>query len=138
VGQRVATVNPAADDLLKDAFAMALKPVAKEWQEMVEEKISVVAQRNFTGQPVTRAEQGLGRGQPPRLVTGDLHANVDSFSEKTDYGARGVVSSYRNEDPSVPVMLEFELGIPYMGPALEEFSSVIVEKLAVELRKILK
>jgi hypothetical protein len=116
----------------------AVKVAAKALQVRIEEDISTPVVRDFTGQPVTRAEQGLGPGDPPRLDSGDLHANVDSSAELSANGAVGTVSSSRNENPMVPYYAEINPGFaPYMEKNLLNFEKQFIEILARETARML-
>lgn len=110
------------EERLLAAISRAGEAVGAKLRARIEDKISEPVERDFTGQSVTRAEQGFGPGDPPRLDTGTLHANIEANTERRGDEVATTVSASNPENPEVPAILEFEMSIPFMGVSLLEYA----------------
>lgn len=120
-----------AIDALRNRLAGAVKAVVKSEQATIERAISVPVGRDFAGNVIQRSKPG----QPPRMETGQLHANIDTTVELFPREIVGTIRSSRPETPEVPAKLEFGdpsenlAARPYMRPAVERLKETAKKRI---------
>jgi hypothetical protein len=101
-------MEKSAIQQMKQRLGAALKEVMAEEQAATEQRLSVPVGRGPGGFVTVRSKPG----ESPRLETGELHGNVESFVELHETHIEGTLRVSRPGTPEVPRMLQDQMNRP--------------------------